>query len=685
MKTYSAPLCRVLPVVLLCGVLDAHAMTLGRVRGAVLLGQTLDLSVAAQFATEEELGPSCFEADVFYGDAQQESSKVVVTTSLGVGTRSQSVRIQSATKVDEPVVTVYLKATCGQKTTRKYVLLSDLPVEPSPSAALPKNSDLSAFGLTANAALDSAKVQQRTVPLDNTPAGVKTKSKFPTVNTQKNSAKVEAGSTDGSKSTKHSRLKLDSIEGFPDRDPVLKSTTELVTPPIEDLQKRVEALATWRALNASPQDVLRDEARMQSLERGMKSLTDASAKHRQSLDEISNRLAESESQRYANPLVYGLIAALLACFGSAAYLWTRRSSSGERAPWWRGEAVQESIFEPPVSKPLATERRGILDRFKANKEGANAKRSSETEKSTSVQSVDIDLDLSDESTPAPTSQFPSVTPPPAEAKDSEFSSFSRRDFGFSLSGALRYVNTKEMLDVRQQAEFFMALGRHDEAIAVLESGIARTADANPLVYLDLLKLFHTLSRKADFDQCRDKFNQLFTCLVPVYTNFHLSGNSLDAYPQVCAEIADLWPTSQAIEYIEFCLVRTPADAPEQGFDMEAYRDLLLLDSIAKQLGSPDVTTIAPFSASVGSHPSTEESAGLSADRFGTVSTAPPSVDLPQITGTTDNVDLDFSDLDGNLIDFDISQYEKKSTRSQGSDLGSSIKAGTSDGPAGRLD
>ncbi len=659
MKIFFAPLSLVLPLVLMCGILDAHAMTLGRVRGVAILGQALDLSIAAHFAPEEELSPTCFEAEVFYADAQQEASKVVVTASIDVGARLQSVRIQSTTKVDEPVVTVYLKAICGQKTTRKYVLLADLPGEPSLSAVLPKNADLPVIGSITKAELDSTKAPHRTVTLAATPATAKTNS------------------------NKRSRLKLDSLEGVPDRDPVLKSTMELVATPVDDLQKRVEALATWRALNASAQDVLRDEARMQSLEGSMKSLTDASAKHRQSLEEISNRLADSESQRYANSLVYGLIAALLACFGGAAFLWTRRTNFGERAPWWRGESAQESMYEPAAVKSLVAERPGTLDNFNGGEDSARATDSSRAKKSASVQSVDIDLDLGNLSLSAPTSQFPSFTPPSVEAKDSELSSFSRRDFGLSLSGALRYVNTKEMLDVRQQAEFFMALGRHEEAIAVLESGIARTADANPLVYLDLLKLFHTLSRKSDFDLCRDKFNQLFTCLAPVYTNFHLGGNSLDAYPQVCAQIADLWPTSQAIEYIEFCLVRTPADAPEQGFDMEAYRDLLLLDSIAKQLGAPNVTTIAPFSAAVGSYTSTDDSAGLGADRFGTASTVTLPVTLPKIPGTADNVDLDLSDLDGNLIDFDISHYEKSRVDTLGGNIEPDFKASASDEPAGR--
>jgi hypothetical protein len=130
------------------------------------------------------------------------------------------------------------------------------------------------------------------------------------------------------------------------------------------------------------------------------------------------------------------------------------------------------------------------------------------------------------------------------------------------------------------------------------------------------------------------------------------------------------------------LVRTPADAPEQGFDMEAYRDLLLLDSMAKQLGASNVTTITPFSAAVGSYPTTDDSTGLGADRFGTASTVPSPVTLPEIQSTADNVDLDLSDLDGNLIDFDISHYEKWGIDTRGGGTAPVFQAGASDEPAG---
>ena len=305
----------------------------------------------------------------------------------------------------------------------------------------------------------------------------------------------------------------------------------------------------------------------------------------------------------------------------------------------------------------------------------------------SDQSVDIDLELGEELDAADTAdtQLPSSSLSSAFSRDSDYTSVNRRDFSHSISGALRSVNTKEMLDIRQQAEFFMALGRHDEAVAVLESGIANGANANPLVYLDLLKLFHTLSRKSDFDKYREQFNKLFTGLVPVYTSFHLGGNALEAYPQVCTQIAEMWPSpSQTIEYIEFCLVRTASDAPDQGFDLEAYRELLLLDAIAKQLEAPNVTTVAPFSTSGAPAAMADGVSDNGPNRFGTPSTVPVPVAVSPMAAASpaDSVDLDLSELGGNLIDFDISNYEK-SAADDAADSIPNFNVGASDEPAGR--
>ena len=68
--------------------------------------------------------------------------------------------------------------------------------------------------------------------------------------------------------------------------------------------------------------------------------------------------------------------------------------------------------------------------------------------------IDIDLDLSE---PAP----------PAREQ--------HRDFSVSLFPGARAMDTEELVDIRQQADFFMELGQHEQAIEVLSTRISPRA------------------------------------------------------------------------------------------------------------------------------------------------------------------------------------------------------------------
>ena len=225
-------------------------------------------------------------------------------------------------------------------------------------------------------------------------------------------------------------------------------------------------------------------------------------------------------------------------------------------------------------------------------------------------------------------------------------------------GALRAINTKEMLDVRQQAEFFMTLGQYDDAIALLESSMKASAEANPLVYLDLLKALHTLSRKMAFEAYRAEFNQTFTGIVPPYARFNDGSRGLDAYPDICQQIVALWPTEAAVQFMEKCMVREPGDAPDQGFDLDAFRELLLLHAVAKRLPSGAKSGMVPFSAM-------RASAASSTPRFDGTDSMPVATLLPSEAPTSALIDLDLSEQhpDDNLIDFDLSGYDLDGNKS----------------------
>ena len=633
----------VLGVALMGANVDVSALTLGRVRGVVLIGQTLDVTVPVQVAADEDVAQACFDADVFYGDNRLASDVVTVSVTPAANAQTAVVRVRASSKVDEPVVSVYLKSTCGQKTSRRYVLLSDLASELVPNVVIPA---LVLFAPTAMA-VATPEASAPTSLLGTVAKVTKVVAAprvLPRQSTHAKAAKTEI--LGGRKA----RLKLAPLDMSSERDPVLKSSNELISSPVEDLQKRVEALAMWRALNASAQDVLRDEARLQSMEGDLKRLGDVTSKNRQSLQEVTGRLEQAESQRYANPLVYTLAVGLMACLAALVFLWQRLRSAGSHdTPWWSASqandgqsmlredladvqgpedqaGTQVTIVaahdaEPILASPVATPAAPLLDEH----------------------AVDIDLELGESlfvpSIPAITQFNAGLTTPAAMSPS--FVSSHAGDFQHSNAMNLRAISTKEMLDVRQQADFFMTLGQSEDAIGLLESSIKGSPESNPLVYLDLLKLLHTLSRKADFDKVREEFNHLFTGLVPPYASFNRIGRGIDTYPDICEQIAALWSKNDALHFIERCLVRTPDDATDQGFALEAFRELLMLHAVATRLNSDAESGFAPFSAQRNSSP------GNTASSF-------PSVPLTDGREAGTTLDVDLSSHSGNLIDFDIS-------------------------------
>src|SRR5690606_942193 len=72
-------------------------------------------------------------ADVFYGDSQV--APTLVRTAPQKGEAESSVRIQSRQAINEPIVTLYVRAGCGTAFTRRFVLLADPLNEPMGSNA----------------------------------------------------------------------------------------------------------------------------------------------------------------------------------------------------------------------------------------------------------------------------------------------------------------------------------------------------------------------------------------------------------------------------------------------------------------------------------------------------------------------------------------------------------------------
>jgi hypothetical protein len=161
------------------------------------------------------------------------------------------------------------------------------------------------------------------------------------------------------------------------------------------------------------------------------------------------------------------------------------------------------------------------------------------------------------------------------------------DSAFGLlayQASTRDLNVEELFDIQQQADFFISLGQHDQAIEVLKNHISENVQTSPLVYLDLLSLYHSRDRPAEYKELAADFTKLFNGVVPGFENFEEKTLGLEAYSDLLYCVESLWNTCDVITFIEESIFRN-ASRQSETLGLEAYRELLLLHSVAKDLAA----------------------------------------------------------------------------------------------------
>ncbi len=569
------------------------ALTLGRPRAIVLLGQPLDVTVPVQTDAGDDINSLCLDADVLYGDVQQGPGRITLTPVASAGGQSAFVRIKVSQPVNEPVVEATLRAGCTQKVSRRYVFFTELPPTVAAVPALPpalalRPESTVSTPVSGGPASESRGSDAGTTPARSSPAVVRP----PVRPAATPSPKPKAARPAAPVVKTAPRLQLDALDVQILRDPNLKFTDQLLTVPSDNPQMAATALALWRSLNAQPEEIMRNWQRLDVLEADVKSLRADAAKTEASLAVARQQLQEAQAERLPLAWFYALGALLIASLAGLIWMWRRqRFAEHGESEWWQGTVDGHAQHGTAATVAPVTSL------------------SSPGELPNRTSFVDIDLDLSDSLSgilvdrEAPVMETPRGVPaaspdnwavptkPPAPVKAPERgATFSPptgwavdRSFSASMVSALRTTNTEEVVDVRQQAEFFVSVGQNEQAIRVLQDRIDGPGDVNPLAYLDLMRLHRNLGRRIDFNNCREKFNRLFTARVPEFSAFDEKGKSLESYPEVLEHLSQEWSSDLILEILEGCIFRRPETDLGQPFDVEAFEDLLMLHGVVNWL------------------------------------------------------------------------------------------------------
>lgn len=600
---------------LLCAPLAVQALSLGRTRGAVLLGQPLNVAVAASVDAQEETPEAaCFSAEVFYGDNRQSAQNVALSVARSSPTEL-TLRVRASGIVDEPVVTVYVKAGCTQSSSRRYVLLPDAPSEPalagvfSPPVNIPlgpapstkarpivtRNAGEPATGSAGNnSASKTGSVERRAES-----ARLRAQRSAQTESAQQQTVQVKpANSTSKllapdatntvTKPLNKSRLKLDLLDVTSPLEPSLRASSELLTQPTADAGARAQAALIWRAINAKPEDVLRDAQRLQSIEAEVRGMQDVTKRQTQELSTLKSDLVRAQQERYANPLVYLLGLLALAALGGAIYFY--RLGRRLNSPWW-----------------------GSISKFDANADGRRADRartggmrtgsgsqadgiaSGQSAEPTGWQAVAVagagttvqpqSVGMSSGAYRLPGKLDGAGKQRTAETTDGHNAPWRQSlvsDFEPNMTGTVRVVNAEELFDIQQQADFFLSLGQHAQAIDILKNHIGENVETSALAYLDLFSIYHQVGQREEFEELRGDFNMVFNAQVPRFDDYGHSSRGLEQYETAISRIQELWPSPKVLEVIEESIFRKP-ELDGQPFELTAYRELMLLYAMAKDI------------------------------------------------------------------------------------------------------
>lgn len=578
----------------------ACALGLGKPPTALTLGDYLDVSIPLRLEPGEDVPDSCITSDIYFGEDK-----------LGVGMSrarietapngERVIRILANARISEPVVSIYVAAGCTSRVSRKFVVFADPPLDQAvvaqapaadapdlrvsaPPPALPpapvrapraadRATQAAASGDVPASAPDKGRSRAARRAAQPAPAVPGLDTRVATLDADAAAPKARSGKKKDVRKPAATgggaRLQLDPIESAADVvvDPQLRMTLDLpalpggadAQPSAEQLARRATAAAMWRALNASPEEQARDQQRLKELETRLAQLQREGDAARKQVQDLQARVTQAEAHRTGNGVMLGLAGLCAALAAALSWLiWKRREDA--QGSWWSASRVDSAQSEAP-GPSLLTE---------APPEAAvvppappPAPAAPPTAKPPVRPSVELPVLKKVVSAPAAKPPAAAVRPARAPVPD-------------------RQVSVEELIDLEQQAEFFLVLGQDQSAIDLLESHIDSTAGTSPLPYLKLLELFRKRDERDQYEAIRERFNGRFNAYAPEWESDLQQGHVLADYPGVVERLQGLWSTPErAMDVLQASLLkREPGD---ETFDLPAYRELLMLYSVARDL------------------------------------------------------------------------------------------------------
>jgi pilus assembly protein FimV len=528
------------------------------------------------------------------------------------------VRVQTTQALDEPVIGVNLTVGCTAKLTRRFVVLADPPgmgaapaaaLSPVPTVAAPASV---AAGLLAAGAVTASPAAGGTAtaaaPARNSRAAVATAAPRAAAKVARPAAKraapavAKAGPPTPTAPTvaaapapSNPRLRLDFAEPpLPSGAPVATVTAAAAANAASAaaanaaVEQALSAVA--QAASAARGAALAASAaadRITGLERTVEQLRSEAKSSRDVTTQLRDRLAQTDGPDRWTALLMtlaGLLAAL-----SAWLAWRLGRAQGQRQQGWSQAMSPDAQGNPATAAATLAASRlptGAMP-FSSTVEPTLPPLSGHSRPGRqSVPAWPPASPAQNSFAPYnPDSTPPDTWPPKFTDNGGQEGAVMRTQphprHAVDLEVAARDVSIEELIDLEQQAEFFVVLGQDDAAIDLLVDHLRSTGGSSPLPYLKLLEIYRRRGDHPAYERMRARFNHRFNAYAPDWDTDLLHGRSLDDYASVMPRLLQVWPRPlDAMAELEALLFRKSRG---ELFDLPAYREVLFLYSLARDL------------------------------------------------------------------------------------------------------
>ncbi|MFG6457822.1 FimV family protein [Roseateles sp. BYS96W] len=526
--------------------LNAQAMGLGRPQVHSPLGKPLDLSFPLSLAPGERVPERCVRAEVSAGEARVPAG--LLRTQLEGEPGRQQIRLQSLEPIAAPALRVTLAVGCPVQLTREFQVV----IEPANSADAQRVAPAMAYPVPRAVPSVVPLVAPATVP----PAAVMAAS-----------APARAASAASPASRQRSRPKpqaagprlvleaptvqagrpkprppsADAANGADEvYSPELEAQITLLEQSVVVLRAELEARVRARA-NAASAAAAVAAAPASASASAATAVASASAVPAVAREASAPAMAASEPGAvppYEDPLTWLLTLALGLLAGAAAFYgsrWFDERSRRDAAHWRTVHATEGGATSVQASAGFAF-------------------------------SVAPDEGLPNSTRPQP--QPMPWAPAP-------------QDLGPALEAVDPGV-AAELLDLQQQADFLQLLGQHDAAADLLANRLIK-GDAGAMVYLMLMEICQQRGDQPVFAELTRQYEQRFRIQAPSWSLSLSRGRGLDACTSVIAHLQVVWSDPSAALRLVQELVARGGGPGVPHFELPAFRDLLMLYSVARDL------------------------------------------------------------------------------------------------------